>query len=350
MQAGSMHTSRRSPLLCRAACVVLAFASASRSADCGFAGDLERARRMIKAGLNQNAIDVLQRVEATSPGCDPDQYLLLAVAWSNLKSAPRALDAVERGTQAFPAFLPMGEYYVALLATSATPAEALPRLERALKRAPDLTCYQKALGKALLELSPESARAGALLSDVVLKTPKDVEARCLYAQWLVSARREEEALRQLAIALPETEPGTIVQVSIYRLRASAEEGLNRFDAARESLLTAVELNRRSATPTPYPQWELAQFFVRRADDEAARAALDQLLAESPSFGPARFALARILARSGELLRAIVEAHVALERAPGVTEQKPIRAFLSKTCHAAGLEQEARVHEEWIQAH
>jgi len=350
MLSGLVHIPKLSQFWCSAACVVLTLAGPAQAAECRLAPDLERARRMIKAGLNQNAVDVLQRVEAVSPKCDPDQYLLLAAAWSNLKLAPRALDAAERGTQAFPAFLPMSEYYVALLATSATPAEALPRLERALKRAPDRTRYQKALGKALLELSPESARAGALLSDVVLKAPKDVEARCLYAQWLVSARREEEALRQLAIALPETERGTIVQVSIYRLRASAEEGLNRFDAARESLLKAVELNRRSATPTPYPQWELAQFFVRRADDEAARTALDQLLAESPSFGPARFALARILARSGELLRAIAEAHVALERAPRVAEQKPIRAFLSKTCHAAGLEQEARVHEEWIQAH
>jgi len=350
MLSGSMHIPKLSQFCCSAACVALTLAGPAQAAECRLAPDLERAKRMIKAGLNQNAVDVLQRVEAVSPKCDPDQYLLLAAAWSNLKSAPQALDAAERGTQAFPAFLPMSEYYVALLATSATPAEALPRLERALKRAPDRTCYQKALGKALLELSPESERAGVLLSAVVLKTPKDVEARCLYAQWLVSARHEEEALRQLDVALPETEQGSIVQVSIYRLRASAEEGLNRFDAARESLLKAVELNRRSTTPTLYPQWELAQFLVRRADDQAARTALDQLLAESPSFGPARFALARILAHAGEWKRAIDEAHVALERAPGVAEQKPIRAFLSKTCHAAGLEQEARVHEEWIRAH
>jgi tetratricopeptide (TPR) repeat protein len=345
-----MRIPKLSQFCCSAACVALTLAGPSQAAQCRLAPDLERAKRMIKAGLCQNALDVLQHVEAVSPKCDPDQYLLLAAAWSNLKSAPQALDAAERGTQAFPAFLPMSEYYVALLATSATPVEALPRMERALRRAPDRTCYQKALGKALLELSPESDRAGVLLSQVVLKTPKDVEARCLYAQWLVSARREEEALRQLDIALPETEPGTNVQVSIYRLRASAEEGLNRFEAARESLLKAVELNRGSVTPTLYPRWELAQFLVRRADEGAARKELDQLLAESPSFGPARFALARILVHAGEWKRAIDEAHIALERAPGVAEQKPIRAFLSKTCHAAGLEQEARVHEEWIQSH
>ena len=67
----------------------------------------------------------------------------------------------------------------------------------------------------------------------------------------------------------------------------------------------------------------------------------------PRFGPAYFAQAKLFARAGDNAAAAAAARTALELAPGVDEQKPLHAFLSRIYHLMGDEAAAREHEQWI---
>jgi tetratricopeptide (TPR) repeat protein len=201
----------------------------------------------------------------------------------------------------------------------------------------------------LLQLNPESERLGEMLEAVLQRKPRDVEATMLYAQWLCGMHREAEALTRLRKAI-EWGPGDEVRIDIYRLQAAAEDALNRPEAAARSYRTAIDLNRRSAHPRIHPVWEYAQFLIRSSAETEARAVLERLLTAAPSFGPAHLALARILAHTGAHQPAIGEAKLALAQAPGAAEQKPIHIFLSGVCHSAGLESEAREHQQWLESH
>jgi tetratricopeptide (TPR) repeat protein len=303
----------------------------------------------MKAGEFRQAIAELRQVAEAAPACDPDQYHLLAVAWLNLKSNENALAAAEQGIRVFPNSVPLQQYYVSLLSVVSSKQDAAMRLERALAMTPESVVYQRALGVVLLDLNPESERAGSLLSGAIRGSPHDVESRCYYAKWLCTMHREADAVRQLDQAL-EDRPDREVEANIYRLKAVAEDRLNHVDAARSAYEKAIELNRLAPKPGYAAELEYAEFWMRRSQDQRAKEVLRALLAHAPDLGLAHFDLARILAHANDFNAAIQEAGIALQYAPGIAEQKPIRILLIRTLHAAGRDEEAHVHQEWVDAH
>lgn len=303
----------------------------------------------MKAGDFQQAIADLRHIAEAAPACDPDQYHLLAVAWLNLKSNENALAAAEQGIRVFPRSMPLQQYYVSLLSAASSGQDAAARLERALALSPESVVYRKALGEVLLNLNPESERAGSLLSEAVRAAPHDVESRGNYAKWLCTIHREEEAVRQLDKAL-EDGPAGDVQVNIYRLKAAAEDRLDQVEAAQSAYQKAIELNRLRPKPGYAAELEYAEFLMRRSQDAQAKDVLRALLAHAPEVGLAHFDMARILAHANQFGSAIQEAGIALQYAPGIAEQKPIHVFLIRTLHAAGRDSEARAHEEWVASH
>jgi len=319
------------------------------AANCRFAKELDDAERLMKAGDFQLAIGELRHIAQAAPACDPDEYHLLAVAWLNLKSNENAIAAAEQGIRVFPRSIPLQRYYVSLLSAASAGQDAAARLERALALSPESVVYRRALGEVLLDLNPESDRAGSLLSEAVRLAPHDVESRGNYAKWLCTMHREVEAVRQLDKALADRPAGD-VQVNIYRLKAAAEDRLDHVEAARSAYEKAIELNRLRPKPGYAAELEYAEFWMRRSEDERAKGVLRSLLAHAPEVGLAHFDMARILAHTNEFDSAIQEAGIALQCAAGTPEQKPIRLFLIRTLHAAGRDAEARAHEEWVASH
>ncbi|MGO9242743.1 MAG: tetratricopeptide repeat protein [Bryobacteraceae bacterium] len=333
------------------ACVILLVAAvASWSAPCPLVSNINRAERLIHAGLFRNAIDLLEATAARLPACDSDQYRLLAAAWLNLHEPQRALDAADRGLRAFPRSVPLEEYYVTLVAAALLPAERRGAFEHALTLAPNGGPLLKALGRIELELDREGVRAGELLGRAVQAMPRDVEARCYRAEWLLAASREEEALRLLATAYVLSRPLSPDRVSVLRLRAAAADSQNNDTAAGQAYAEAIEIERALPGHPIYAQWEYEQYLLRRDQAAEARELLERIMRDAPRFGPAYFAQAKLFARAGDNAAAVAAARTALELAPGVDEQMPLHAFLSRIYHLMGDEAAAREHEQWINAH
>ena len=331
----------------RACAGLLVAVVALKAAPCPLVSNVDRAERLIRAGLFRNAIDLLEATAARSPACDPDQYRLLAVAWLNLQEPQRALDAADRGLYAFPRSVPLEDYYVTLVAAALPPAGRRGAFEHALTLAPDGGPLLKALGRIELEYDREGARAGELLGRAVKAMPSDVEAHCYRAQWLLAANRVEEALQLLATAYALSRPLSPDRVSVLRLRAAAADSQNDDTAARQAYAKAIDIERALPEHPIYAQWEYAQYLIRRDQAAEARELLERILRGAPRFGPAYFAQAKLFARAGDNAAAAAAARTALELAPGVDEQKPLHAFLSRIYHLMGDEAAAREHEQWI---
>src|SRR5208283_5384718 len=262
----------------------------------------------------------------------------------------RALDAADRGLRAFPRSVPFEDYYVALVAAALPPAERRSAFEHALTLAPNGGPLLKALGRIELRLDREGASAGDLLSRAIQAMPRDVEARCYRAQWLLAANRVEEASQLLATAYDLSTPSSPDRVSVLRLRAAAADSQNEDTAARQAYAEAIGIERALPEHPIYAQWEYAQYLIRRDQAAEARELLERILRGAPRFGPAYFAQAKLFARAGDNAAAVAAAGTALDLAPGLDEQKPLHAFLSRIYHLMGDEAAAREHEQWINAH
>ena len=244
----------------------------------------------------------------------------------------------------------MQEYYGALAASALPPADRSAALQRALELAPEAGPLLKALGREELQRDREGARAGELLDRAVRAMPKDVEARCYRAEWLLAAHRNSEAARLLDAAYALSKPLSPDRVSVLRLRAAADDDRDDDAAARRAYAEAIAIERALPERPIFAQWDYAQYLLRRDRDAEARALLARLMAAAPGFGPAFFAQAKLLARAGDNAAAFAAAAKALELAPDAAEQKTLHAFLSRICHLLGDEPAAREHEQWIETH
>ncbi len=344
-----------SPALCRLAlrsvvAAVIALSPLFASSECPVSKDLHAAEQLMKAGEFREAIALLSRAESAAPGCDPEQYHLLAIALLNAGENSQARETVERGLRAFPGSAPLQTYYVSVLSFTCSREEMSARLQKVIAADPGAHVLEAALGRTLFDLDPESERAGALLATAVRDSPRDVESRCYYAHWLCIAHREREAAALLDSAIEDAPPNPDLQVNIYRLKAIAEDRLDREDVADFAYRKAIEWNGRRSKPSYSPELEYAEFLMRRSRDASAAQVLRSLIAREPHLGPARFDLARVLAHENDYDAAIREATAALGDAPEVTEQKPIHVFLSRMLHSVGRDDQARAHEEWVASH
>jgi tetratricopeptide (TPR) repeat protein len=348
-------------LLCLAA-----FAATGQEGGCLTGPRLHPVEAMLARGEFTQAVRVVERAMAAGRGCDPEAWLMLAVAYQNLQKGENAIEACARGLRAFPASERLQEHYGLALLANLPRAEAQARLEEVVRAYPDSAPLRKTLGKLLFDPPSGAPKAGEHLAAAAKLAPRDPEARYFYGLWactsgaawadLVGRRLPvvrdsyELCLRELTQALALT-PANNFQ-AIMQIQAnigSAEGALGRPAQARAAFGKALEANRRLATPNPAVGLEYAQFLLEASETAEARAILDEVLARDPGYAAARFERARLLHEGGLAERAIDEANLALRDAKDNTLLRAIHSFLARTYHEIGREEEADSHQRWFQS-
>lgn len=297
------------------------------------------------------AAAVLLDKAAAASSRDPEVYLMLAVARLNLRGPEPALEACERGMKAAPGSARLEGYYADLLVQTAPKAEVQSRLARALAARPRSGVLQKALGKVLLEASPQDSRTESLLRNAAQLLPDDPDAHYSYGEWACLHEKPALCLAQMQKAL------SLAPASNGRARLGAntfigmtEESLGHFEAAGRAYRAALEANRALTPFNPDPAFLYVKFLESRSEEAAAAALVEEILARAPRFAPARFERAKALFRESSPEKAAEEAETALQDSKGdKTELRAMHAFLVKTYSALGREDDAARHQAWVEA-
>jgi len=321
---------------------------------------------MLSRGEFAQAAQMLERALAKGGSCDAETWLMLAVSYQNLGKGDRAFSACARGLKFFPKSERLQEYYGAVVVEGRSRAEALARLEEAVRAQPDAAPLRKTLGRLLFDPPTDDPKAGEHLAAAARLRPKDPEARYFHGLWActkaaawadLAGRRlpvvqesYELCLRELAQALTLTPPGNDQAVmQIHANIGSAEEALGRTDNARQAFRKALEANRRLSTPNPAVALEYARFLLRGSENAEAKAILNEILASDQRNAPARFERARVALDEGMTELAIEDARLALRDAQQDTALlRRIHSFLARTYHETGREDEADRHRRWFE--
>jgi tetratricopeptide (TPR) repeat protein len=294
------------------------------------------------------ALEALDLVFKVNPKPPAGAYLMLASCQFNLGAKEKAADALERGVTAYPSAAGLAQEYVALLPTALSKETVRARLEERLKRQPGHPIYTKALARLAIEQDP--AGAENTLAETARLLPRDPEAHFLYGQWACLNNRHELCVIELKKSLLLAPPNEQARMQIYTLTAMAEEELGRTAAAEASFRRALAANRKLAEQSPHATQRFVEFLAQRNRDQEAQPLVDEILKYAPNFGPAHFERAKWLARQRRLDDALAAGQRALENLNGQTEAlRAVHAFMAKTFFAAGRPDEAKVHEDWIQA-
>ncbi len=282
---------------------------------------------------------------------DPEVYLMLAVARMNLRQPQGAVDACDRGLKTAPGSARLESYCTGLLVQAVAPAEIVAHLDGALAAHPGSGVLKKALGKALLETSPNDVRVEALLRTAATALPADPDAHYSYGQWACMHEKSAVCITEMQKTLSLSEPSNFrASLGANTFIAMAEESQEHFDAAARAYRAALDANRRLTPFNPDPAFQYVRFLQTRSEDETAAALVEEILRRAPHFAPARFERAKALFREGLAKEAAKEAETCLEDSTGdKTELRAIRSFLVKTYSVLGQEADAARHQAWVEA-
>ena len=132
--------------------------------------------------------------------------------------------------------------------------------------------------------------------------------------------------------------------------AVAEDRLRNPLRAQQAFAQAMLANEHLARPSPYAALKYVNFLTAQAKDKQASKIIEDVIRWDPSYGPAHFEEAKILAKQNSPEDAVKEAGLALEDShASLTDQRIYHAFLAKTYFALGQEEKARIHQDWVEA-
>jgi len=247
-------------------------------------------------------------------------------------------------------YLLLSECYVRL----ADPAKASATLRAGLRAYPAAPVLERALGQLLFRSHYDSSEAGALLAHAVKMLPRDPEAKHYYAQWAYLNGRDRVCVQQEhdASALPGLNDLALLQMNtllgMCQSRLPEVEGA---DGARSAFQRANEINVRQTSYDPIAAFQYVQFLTRHGDDAAAQEIVDQILKRVPRFGPAHLEKAKYYDRSGDVMRAISEARLALSSdGIDVNSERAVHILLARCNSFLGNAEEAAKEQQWIEAH
>lgn len=333
-------------LLLVAVVFALATGAAVQRADPNFLA----AEDYLGRGEYAKALEALELMARVKTPHDPEVFVMMAVARLNMDDQAGAVKACERGLDEFPASARLAEYYTALLA-DAPPGERAAAFDKALSRWPRAAVIRKALGKALLDLRGEPARAGALLSQARSELPRDPEAHYLYGRWACIERKEALCVDALTQSLALTPPGNYAAIALASGTVGiAEDRLGQSAKARAAFERAQAAWRHLEPAPPEAAWPYVRFLLDQNDKTAARTVTAEILARSPAFAPALLEEARFLMSDGRREQAAERAEQALVNCgPDKAQERAIRSLLVRIYTALGREADARRHQEWVDA-
>jgi len=322
---------------------------------------------MFARGEFKRAVELLERTLASRPKCDPELWVMLAVAYQNLHMGERAVNACSRGLSAFPNSMRLQEHFGLLLVENLPRPDALGRLDEAVRMHPHSAPLQKALGRLLFDPPTDDPKAGQHLAAAARLNPKDPEARYFHGVWactnaaawanLVGRRlpvvREsyQLCLRELEQALILTPADNFQAVmQIHTNIGSAEEAMGNLEKAEAAFREALTANRRLGAPNPAVALEYARFLIRKSEIAEAKTILNGILAYDAHHALARFERARLFLDDGLTDRAIEDASLALKDAnENSALLRRIHSFLARTYHEVGREREAAFHQSRVDA-
>jgi tetratricopeptide (TPR) repeat protein len=309
------------------------------------------AEAYLAKGDYAKAVEALELALRAGPKRDPELYMMLAVARLNLADRAGAVEACERGLEAFPGSARILGYYVNLLPEALPASEVLAKLERAWRQSPDSPLLQKALGKAFLGARIQDPRVGQWLASARKALPRDPEAQFLYGQWACVNEREAVCVDVLHQALALTPADNFTAHLLAEgLIAVAEDRLDHPENAKHAFDRALAANRKLNPPRPEVPYQYVKFLLGRNEHAAAARVVDEILSQSPSFAPAHLDRAKLLFRESQPERALDEAMLALKYSePDKAQLRAIHSFLVKTCSTLGRDKEAQEHQDWVDA-
>ena len=251
----------------------------------------------------------------------------------------------------YPASRPLGELYVVILHQALPPQDRQARLTGLSKKLPDSPIVLKALGEALMEGDPANTRAFSLLSTAVKLSPQDAEAHFFYGEAACFNKKDDVCIRELTRAHDLAPKNDYANMQLYTMIAVAEDRLKKPLAAALAFARSLQANEQLSPPSPYAALKYIVFLTTQGKQDEAMRLTEKVLTWDPSYGPAHFERAKIIARQGSAADAAAEAELALQDEHGTTaELRSYHAFLAKTYFALGRESDARVHQDWVEAH
>jgi tetratricopeptide (TPR) repeat protein len=264
----------------------------------------------LQTGENELAAREARRSAAASPG-DSQPTLILAGALIGLQQPEQALEALE----------PIGQ------GAGLAPAPRLD-LARLRRRAGDLSGARSILGE-LLESADLRAGPQAELIDCDLQERKHREAIARLDGWISQEReRAELYLLRGRVRLGLVSAGELAQSSAAEadLKAAIDKGLAGIQA---HLLLASLYLETGASDTALQALDEAGSLAPR--DERVPTQLREAIAAFPAADPlrgsARYQLAQVYQRNGEIDRAIAELTRALDEVPSFAEREATEELL-----------------------
>jgi tetratricopeptide (TPR) repeat protein len=310
------------------------------------------AQKYIQQKNYTKAIALLEPMLRDNPRANPEAYLMLALCKINIGEKEKAIELSEKGLKYFPNSNSLQEFYVSLLNDSLTKREAKAKLEERYKESPTSPIYLKALSHILLLEETPDPRLDQMLSSLSKAFPTDPEVHYIYGQWACINNKEKLCVEELTKALNLTSPSNnLARMQIYTLMGRAEAKLGHVVQAEAAFKNALTINRKLPKPDPYGGFLYVKFLLESSRLQEANDVIDEIIRWAPTFGPARFEKAKLLAKQSKYIEAIEEAELALKYFTGNNQSQlhAIHAFLAKTYFSVGQEEKSKLHQDWIEA-
>jgi tetratricopeptide (TPR) repeat protein len=126
--------------------------------------------------------------------------------------------------------------------------------------------------------------------------------------------------------------------------------LNRAELAEEAFRKALVHNLKLNNPDPNSAFQYAQFLSWQSREADAAKLVDRILAFAPHYGPAHLEQAKMFAERGDNEQAVAEAELALlDAGDDKAQLHAAHVFLAKTYFALRKLDQAREHQQWVQA-
>lgn len=315
-------------VLCASVCPAEpALGQPSTESDAKSSSSVTIAGQEINSGDFLHATSILTEVIQADSHASADVYRMLAFSQFKLDRNEDALATCEHGLALYPSSDPLGMLYLLILHKEVSPEERRLRLESGVRQIPDSPILARALGEELLASNSQDSRALDLFSIAVKLSPNDAEAHFFYGE---SACFNQESvlltlcIKELRHAYELAPSNQQANMQLYTMIAVAEDTLDDIKLAAEDFNRAMKANRTLARPSPYTAIKYATFLLSQNDSKQAAAITDEALKWDPSYGPAHFLRATLLAEQSKRADAVSEAELALQDSQSSKNQ--LRAY------------------------
>ncbi len=280
-----------------------------------------------------------------------DPHLRAAADYVEQKNFAKAAEILQAVIDAEPQCRPQAYVELAKVRLQlGGPAQAIGVYEQGLKAHPDSAELLKRYGQLLFRKNRIEPRAGELFGKAAKAAPNDAEAHYLYGEWSCMNNLEETCIAELARAAALPESNGQAKMQIYTLTAIAEDKLNRADRADAAFRKALAFNLSLEQPNPVAMFEYVKFLAKESRDAEAQKLIADLLKLAPQFGPAHLERAKYFGQQDQHEKAAESAELALRYAgDDRAQQRAAHVFLARTYYALGREDQAKVHQAWVQA-